>query len=324
MSWPEALEEIRSGTYRDSILRAREILTRQEAEAYKKLKKSLPGVTFSWVFSHRKNDGILLPTGIIVADIDGCDVSQIKETLSDDENIWFAFTSPGGEGIKAGLRAQGIKSDSDHKRFFSAVDKYFSEVYNITIDRACKDISRLTFLSYDLGAFINSDPTFFDIEAWAAENNPNRIIFPDIPVSSNGDGKEKYVRKLLQTACQKIRESTPGSMHATRLSMARLVGGYLHCGIDETEAMTALEKAVVDSGTNNFKSAMKTIRDGLANGKLSPVTIPEKQNNDLRREIAAMIEMDAIDREVARKDIAEKYGVRKTAIDQCIKSLEEE
>ncbi|MFO8083102.1 MAG: BT4734/BF3469 family protein [Desulfobacterales bacterium] len=277
--WLEALKEIRSGKHRTSVLAARKVLVTQGKDAYAASKRGLPGVTFGGTFSHRKNDGICLSTGIIVADIHGCDVCKTKEALSDDKNIWFAFTSPGREGIKAGLRAQGIRSDSDHKRFFSAVEKYFSEVYNITIDRACKDISRLTFLSYDHGAFINPDPTFFNIEAWAAENTLNKITLPQIPTNSNGGSKAKYARKVLDSACQKIMQSTPGNMHNTRLAMARLAGGYLYYGIGEAEALQALEQAVKTSATTDFAKAMKTIRDGLENGKQSPVEIPETEQH---------------------------------------------
>ena len=281
LSWPEALEEIRSGKYRTSVLAARKNLATGGKDAYAAHKRRLPGVSFGGAFSHRKNDGVLSATGFIVADIDGCDVCQVKEALAGDGSTWFGFTSPGGEGIKAGLRAQGIKSDSDHKRFFSAVEKYFSEVYNITIDRACKDISRLTFLSYDPGAFINPDPAFFDIDAWAAESAPSKTR-PQVPSSSNGGSKTKYARKVLETACQKIMQSTPGTMHATRLAMAVLAGGYLHYGISDREALGALETAVAASGTTDFTGAMKTIRDGLEHGRMSPVTIsPSQQQREV-------------------------------------------
>ena len=62
-----------------------------------------------------------------------------------------------------------------------------------------------------------------------------------------------------------------------QLTMSRLVGGYCHYGIN-TEAIQALEQAVGNSATTNFENAMKTVRDGLENGKAYPITIPDRQN----------------------------------------------
>ncbi len=275
LNWHEAIKEVRNGKYRDRIKRARQILANEGQSAYKEYKKGLPGVSFGGMFSYRKNDKLLSPTGFFIVDIDHVpDVKRVIDIISGDENIWFWFISPGGDGIKVGLRAINIKTDADHKRFFAAVKRYFKEVYNLNIDSACKDISRLTFLSHDPDAFINPNPTFFNIEAWIKDSPIiNTSEFPTAD-TSNVTGKQKYALKVLESACQKIRESTPGAMHYTRLTMARLVGGYLHY-IDETTAMTELEKAVATSPTTNFEAAIKTIKDGLENGKQSPFKIPD-------------------------------------------------
>jgi hypothetical protein len=281
LSWKDAIQEIRDGKYKEKIERLRQTLQKEGREAYTKAKCRLPAVSFGGIFSHRKNDGIEQPTGFIVCDLDHLpDVNQTFELLSQDENVWFVFRSPGGDGIKVGLRAEHIETDADHKSFYHAAERYFKKVYEINIDPACKDISRLTFLSSDFGAFINPNPAFFNIGAWTTESTPCKIQFTEGLNTSNGDGKQKYAKKVLETACRKIRESTPGSMHFTRLMMARLVGGFMHYGIDEAEAITALEQAVIKSGTNNFENAMKTIRAGLEHGKLSPIEIPENNITD--------------------------------------------
>ncbi len=271
IEWQEAIQEIRSGKYQKQIEQLRQLLP---TDAYGPAKKKLPSVTFGGLFSYRNKDGVAGPTGFLVADIDH--ISDIDKTfglLCQDENTWFCFKSPGGNGLKCGLRTKNIQTDADHKKFYAAVERYFTDVYGIAIDKSCKDISRLTYLSHDTAAFINPDPYIFDIDAWTLEANPTQLTLPQIP--TNGDSKEKYARKVLESACQKIRASAPGAKHSTRLKEARLVGGYLHYGITDAEALSALETAVAASGTVNIDSAMKTIRDGLENGKLSPVQIPE-------------------------------------------------
>ncbi len=320
-TWKNALEEIRAGKHKGRIERGRKILATEGKEKYTEFKKFLPGVTFGGVFKHREKNGIIVPTGFIVPDIDHVDVGQVKEVLSGDENIWFCFVSPGGDGIKCGLRAENISTDGDHKKLYLAVERYFKENYDIEIDPACKDISRLTFLSHDPDAYINNDPSYFNIAAW--EKEPPKIEVPEIVHTENGTGKKTYAYKVLESACLKIRESTPGKMHRTRLTMSRLVGGYLHY-IDEAEALRALELAVEESRTVNFENAMKTVRAGIEHGKRSPIEIPDViPQNDLKQEISALSKLDIIDREKERNRISEQYNIRKSVIDQFLKILEE-
>lgn len=272
ISWTYAVESVQSEKFKDVILKGREILKAKDNGAYSAFKKTLPGVTFGGEFSRRKNDSIIKPTGFITIDLDHLnDVAGIMELLRRDENVWFAFVSPSGNGIKCGIRAEGINNDADHKKFFAAVQRYFQEIYQIEIDPACKDISRLTFLSYDPAAWINLEPCLFDVAAWSEE--PPSESGPDVrDYVGNSSGKEKYSRKVLQSCCEKILQSQPGTMHPTRLKMSRLIGGYLQY-ISETEVYSALEQAVIDSGTKDLSGAMKTIRDGLEYGKQSPIDL---------------------------------------------------
>ena len=274
VSWPYVLESIKSDKFKDQIIKAREIKKSQDNGAYVEFKKTLPVVTFGGVFSYRNNDSIQVPTGFLIPDMDHLeDVSRVMVLLQRDENIWFAFVSPSGCGIKAGVRAKGIKTDADHKIFFAAVQRYLEETYQIKIDDACKDISRLTFLSYDPDAWVNPDPCYFDVEAWSREPDPEpETISRDY--IGNTSGKEKYSRKVLQSCCDKIRQSQTGAMHSTRLRMSRLIGGYLQY-IPEDEVYSALEQAVIDSGTDNLTASMKTIRDGLEYGEKSPIDLDD-------------------------------------------------
>ena len=85
-----------------------------------------------------------------------------------------------------------------------------------------------------------------------------------------------YLREGFQEKSEEIRQSLPGNQHHTRLKAARLIGGYLQY-ISEREVVAALEQAVQESGAKNMQAAMKTVRDGLEYGKLTPITIPDIQ-----------------------------------------------
>ena len=271
--WRDALERIRRGDYKTEIERLRNL---PDAE-YKKQKKHLPSITFAGSFSKRKNDCLTEPTGFIIPDIDHIkDVDRTFSLLCRDPLFWFAFRSPGGDGIKVGIRAEGIASDADHKMLFAAVEGYFREVYAIDIDQACKDISRLTFVSHDPDLFVNPDPKLFDMEAWQPQK---RQAEPERPPAAEGSGKEKYARKVLERCCNEIQQAAPGDMHATRLRMSRLAGGYAHYLTDQ-EVINALTAAVEGSATADPKSAMQTIKDGFSHGRQNPITIPDLKKTE--------------------------------------------
>jgi hypothetical protein len=86
--------------------------------------------------------------------------------------------------------------------------------------------------------------------------------------------KQNYAQKVLQSACENIRNSPSGEQHETRRDQARLVGGYLQ-HLDEQAAYDALEQAVIASGAQDVAKAMRTVRDGLEHGKAEPVQIPD-------------------------------------------------
>jgi len=265
------LGKIRSDKHPQRLL-VESIRKETDQDKRNKLKKKLRAFTAGGVFSYRENIKIISPTGFIVADLDHIpDVPGLMALLKDDPHILFCFQSPSGDGIKAGIRAQGIKDDADHKFLYAAVEHYFFEVYGIKIDSQCKDICRLTFTSFDPGAFINPDAEFFNIEEWTpkAEPDPAPIYKGD---DQSGGWQERYGRKVLETACKKIKQSAAGNQHGTRLGQSRLIGGFIASGfINEPEALTALENAVSASGAKNMKKSMQTIMDGIAYGKKSPL-----------------------------------------------------
>lgn len=275
--WQKALENIRSGKYEQAIKKARAI---QDPVEYRSFKKKLPGVTFGGQFdSVRNKANISSPTGFIIPDIDHIqDVEYVFNLLRQDEYVWFAFRSPSGDGLKCGFRAHDIKTDEDHKKLFSAVERYLKLVYGIEIDPSCKDISRLTFVSHDPDLYINPSPCYFEIKKWLEEPRKPRPV--TLPETKNNGWQEKYGRKVLESSCREIEESVLGNKHYTRLRMARLVGGFIASGfIDEQEALIALEQAVKNNNAKPLQPALKTVRDGIEHGKMEPV-YPESNFED--------------------------------------------
>ena len=283
-TWQETLERIKSNRYQETINKARSI---DDPNEYREFKKKMPAVTFCGKFKQKRNKAnIESSTGFITADLDHLeDVEKTFELLTKDENIWFAFRSPSGDGIKCGIRGENIQTDDDIKKLYSGIERYFKETYQIEIDPACKDISRLTFVSYDPDLWINPNPYFFDIPSWTRGVKVTRPAY-NPEYCNNNSGKQKYARKVLESCCGEIRQSIPGHQHHIRLRMARLMGGFIHY-IDESEVLAGLEQAVRDSGAKYINQAMKTVIDGLEYGKRQPITIEDIKGDGNYNELTA-------------------------------------
>jgi len=277
VNWQQVLQNIQSDKYKKYITEGQKI---KDPDAYREYKKKLPAVTFAGKFTKRNKNNVISTTGFIIPDLDHLpNVNQVFELLKQDAMVWFLFKSPSGEGLKCAIRAKNIQTDDDIKRLYASVERYFKEVYGLEIDPACKDISRLTFVSYDPDLWINPKPFYFNIEKWKPKENPNPEPVYNFPENRNNGWKEKYGLKVLESCCREIQESQPGNQHHTRLTKARLIGGFIPEFLNESEVLAALEQAVHASGAKQFTQAMKTVRDGIEYGKQSPIQVNPNQHN---------------------------------------------
>lgn len=274
-TWQEVVDAIRDGNFAAEIAKARSIT---DLDAYREYKKTLPAVTFCGTFNGRRAiDNVQSATGFIIADIDHVDdVDGLFSMICEDDHVWFAFRSPSGHGIKAGLRLSCVENDQDIKSFYASIENYFQSVYSVQTDSACKDISRLTFLSHDPDTFVNADALYFPVETWAKKEEPKPQKRGVDPVFSVGH--EKYAWKVIESCCQQIRESISGQQHNTRIRMGRLAGGYVHY-LNHQTVYAALEDAVVSSGAKKLSAAMSSIRWGMGQGEANPITIPDLVSN---------------------------------------------
>ncbi len=283
----EILDEIKNEVHKKKVEWARSV--KGDKKEYTDRKKQLPSVTFGGIFSpSRKNDNIHEPSEIIAKDIDHIpNVDEVFTSLTQDEHVLFAFISPGGDGIKVGFIAEGIVNDSDHKQLYAALERYFLEKYKIQIDKSCKDISRLTYLSSDPHLYRNSEACPFPVDEWAPSSPSEKSPPPQSQVPAlnqnaqsidAGPETRAYALKILDGSCKRIRESQPGQQHETRLREARLVGGYMHHGLARLPVLMAYREAVQASGAEDIDAAMKTIRDGLEYGMQAPIEIPGAGN----------------------------------------------
>ncbi len=120
------------------------------------LKKKLPAVMWSGTFSRRAADALVQHSGLICVDLDHLDdrVESIRDLVCADSHTLGCFISPTGTGLKVILRCDPARP---HIESYRAAERYLLETFGLEIDPACKDVSRLCFVSSDPDAFVADD-----------------------------------------------------------------------------------------------------------------------------------------------------------------------
>jgi len=151
ISESEFFEGVKNGRWQDSVLNYR---------IGKLEKTNLMALTPSGVFKVRNAKGLLEHSGLICIDVDAkdqvcnLDIEQLKE----DDYIHCLHDSVSGNGGYAiYIRIDGNK----HLEAFLGIEEYLFINYSIVIDKACKDVSRLRFVSFDPHLFINEKSKVF-------------------------------------------------------------------------------------------------------------------------------------------------------------------
>ncbi len=152
------LDGIGGGRWQDQILPLRANKNTWDVDTYEKHKKRLPSFTGCGTFSYRSINGLKQHSGFIVMDVDGKDnptvlesVEAVKQSISKDPFLYAAFVTAGGHGLALMFRIAPKKHDES----FLGLQSYLFETYGIIIDRSCKDVSRLRFVSYDPYMVVN-------------------------------------------------------------------------------------------------------------------------------------------------------------------------
>ena len=151
------LDAIQHGQYAEVIAQVRELRAKYNAgeiekATYQDFKlKNLEAPTPSGTFHPiRVGTNLKEHTGIIIADIDDLDDSEdVKEKLKSDPYVTYAFTSPGGDGLKVGVRVVPCADGKTHGQAWQAIRDYLGACYGLTLDKSGKDVNRLCYVSHD-------------------------------------------------------------------------------------------------------------------------------------------------------------------------------
>ena len=149
----QLFENIKLGYWKDVVERVRAV---EDAKERRELKtKILPAVTISGTFSERKDSALLEYSGMIAIDIDHReeDYERVWNIVKRDPYTYCAFRSVSGHGLCVILTTSEPLNHQDHFRW---AEEHYQSIGDIAIDTACKNVSRLRFVSYDPDLFINN------------------------------------------------------------------------------------------------------------------------------------------------------------------------
>jgi len=147
----EALERIKNGNSKELIEKIRTV---KDKDKRNEIKKNLPAITFSGVFAYRNKDKLIKSTTFAVLDFDNLpNPEEVKRHIFEDEHIMAAWISPSGNGVKAIITIPEVENDTQYKEIYNAA----LELFDIKADGSTKDISRLTYESYDPNILIKDD-----------------------------------------------------------------------------------------------------------------------------------------------------------------------
>ena len=145
-------EGVKNGRWQDDVI---------DYRAGRLEKKKLPCVTTSGVFNERKKEKLIEHSGLICLDIDAKDqICKFEiESIINDQYTYAVHHSVGGSGWAVYVKIDGTR----HLDAFLGLEKYYFLNFSIILDKSCKDVTRLRFVSYDPDLFLNEKSKRFAI-----------------------------------------------------------------------------------------------------------------------------------------------------------------
>jgi hypothetical protein len=133
-----------------------------------KKSESFPSVTFAGTFTGTgKAEDINIMTGLFVVDFDHIENMEfVKMNLELDPFTYLLFISPSGDGLKVVIK-HNLTNPDEWKYLYFEFETYYKNIHNIKTDKACKDISRMTFLPFIENLYRNDNS-----EVWQYKGKP--------------------------------------------------------------------------------------------------------------------------------------------------------
>jgi hypothetical protein len=159
ISFRSVLADIQNGRWRTQVRKVRAAYEKGGKDLANPIKKWLPAALFSGIFTAREDTQIESHSGLICVDLDGLDerLESVRDIIVADPHTVAAFRSPTGSGLKVIFRCSADKDD--HLKSYRAAEHFVLTQFGLEIDPACKNVSRMCFVSDDPELFQADDAT---------------------------------------------------------------------------------------------------------------------------------------------------------------------
>lgn len=162
LTFGDFLIGVQRGQWRQQVEAVR-MLT--ETAQIKEAKKRVPAVTPSGLFSGRGAAAIIQHSGILCLDLDSKDNPDIAKPAARtrvyaDQYIYAGHVSISGRGLSLYVQID----PEQHEIAYTQLEQYFRAAWGVVSDPACKDVSRLRFVSHDTALYHNPEARCF--QAW--------------------------------------------------------------------------------------------------------------------------------------------------------------
>lgn len=213
-----------SRKYRDRVLQVRGEFDKARRD---ELKKHLPAATISGVFTRRNVAGLAQYNGLVCMDFDAADnpgrtPEEMRAILAEFDEVAYAGLSVSGMGVFA-IIATNNTDPAQHGRVVDLLGAVIAQ-YDLYYDRACKDVCRLRFVSFDAAAYWNHTPDQFDARAMLAAADAAAVRPPRPVYLPKGPGENSTTEKKVAALVDRIESTAADVTHPyddwMRLGMA--------------------------------------------------------------------------------------------------------
>lgn len=288
------LEAIVKGRYAESVNPIRRYYSQGDKSAAQKLKSALPCFTPSGTFNGGHSAGNFLEhSGIICIDYDHvADRETLLHLCREDSHTVSVFESP-TDGLK--VMAHVENASGRHLEAVGLVSRYYDRLLGLVCDAACKDESRLCYVSYSAHGYIAALYESFrlpDVLPGPAQN----VLLPVSPLcdeeSSPGSLLSAEEVTHFITSYLFLNPSRPGERNTSLFKMAceackrRIDKNTLYAGIcsrlreedfDEQEIRRTLESGYkkVNSSVNenSYPNGKRTSMDKMTKCHYMPLSM---------------------------------------------------
>jgi P4 family phage/plasmid primase-like protien len=291
ISLTDFIAVVKNDGYKQQIEQLR-ILKLTDPKEYSVDKLKLPAVAFGAYDGDILNE-TYIPNSLCVfnIDVDGlkdaAHVNMLNDLVCCHPAVVYCLISPSGLGLKIGVHVGPIQDAAHYLHIFTYIKEWIKkEIHpDLILDKSCKDVRRLCFVSHDPSAYLNFEADILQIPLECIVERINTSIIADIQAVTPYMEFETATlttelfsveSEIFAVITNMMLKAVDKERHGFRLATSMLAGGYIAGGlINEAKALeliTTLSDQIADGGCTS-DSELKTISEGIAKGKETPLTI---------------------------------------------------